>query len=85
MTDRPSISVPDELVQQWTSLPLSTEELLVIAYRAGSDKELEACCEWLVNAFHNKGMGAELRAARRPSPKPPETVEVNGFTYRLAQ
>jgi hypothetical protein len=39
----------------------------------GADQELEACCEWLVNALHDREMGAELRAARRP--KPPSDKE----------
>jgi hypothetical protein len=36
--------------------------------KAAADQELEACCEWLVNALHDREMGAELRAARRPKP-----------------
>ena len=66
MNNRPSISVPDELVQQWTSLPLTTEALLVIAYRAGADMELEACCEWLGGYTSDHMAIYFLRDARRP-------------------
>lgn len=38
------------------------------AYAAGADAELEACCEWVQDYA---GCGDSLRAARRPSPKPP--------------
>ena len=52
-----------------------------------ADQELEACCEW-VRGWYGSGCGElinGLRAARRPTPKPPETIEVNGSTYRLVQ
>jgi hypothetical protein len=46
-----------------------------------ADQELEACCEWTAIV----GGADALRAARRPSPKPPETIEVDGFAYRLVK
>jgi hypothetical protein len=57
------------------------------AYQAGADQELEACCEWLedVDCEDPQETAKHLRAARRPSPKPPETIEVDGFTYRLVR
>jgi hypothetical protein len=58
------------------------------AFQSGADQELEACCEWLdqkVLLQHQSDVVPALRAARRPSPKPPETIEVEGFTYRLVQ
>ena len=39
-----SITPPPELVQEWCLLPLSTDEVLVIAAQRGADQELEACC-----------------------------------------
>jgi hypothetical protein len=75
--DRP-ITPPPELVQQWIDLPLSGEEILVTAYRAGADQELEACCaamdDW-GNIHHSCGLDLSnfLRAARRP--KPPSLKE----------
>ena len=49
-----------------------------------ADQELEACIELLKGDGYN-GKAIDLRAARRPAPKPPETIEVDGFTYRLVQ
>ena len=50
----------------------------------GADEELEACLHWVGGGRReNLSQVIGLRTARRPSPKPPETVEVNGFTYRL--
>ena len=41
--------------------------LITAAYRAGADRELEACAEWLVlNGWGQAVIG--LRAARRPKP-----------------
>jgi hypothetical protein len=51
-----------------------------------ADQELEACCEWLNGGSKiDYDCAALLRAARRPSPKPPETIEVDGFTYKLVE
>ena len=55
------------------------------AYQAGADHELEACEKWV--ASHFDGMfvwSATLRTARRPQ-LPPETLEVDGHTYRLVK
>lgn len=46
-----------------------------LAYAAGADAELEACCEWMIGVpdFYT-GAEIDLRAARRPKPpslKPP--------------
>jgi len=62
----------------------SVDHFLDIANKAaqwGANQELEACCEYMQHEdFH--GFATELRAARRPK-LPPETVQVDGFTYRL--
>jgi hypothetical protein len=64
----------------------------------GADQELEACIDvlgsqsaWDVLAectgwkeFRDESEDI-LRAARRPSHKPPDTVEIDGFTYRLVE
>jgi hypothetical protein len=44
-----------------------------LAYRAGADQELEACCELMDRDF--MAGPSDLRAARRPSPKPPSLKE----------
>jgi hypothetical protein len=55
------------------------------------DKELDACCLELVDGIGRlhvefpSCLAEDIRAARRPTPKPPETIEVDGFTYRLVQ
>jgi hypothetical protein len=81
MTNQHPITPPPELVQNW--LEKASQDIGstkgIFNYCAnqaapwGADQELEACCEWLVNALHDKEMGAELRAARRP--KPPSLKE----------
>ena len=69
------ITPPPELVQRWNNLPLSTEEIITIAWRHGADQELEACCQWVFdNDWSPLQQDAEaLRAARRP--KPPSLAE----------
>jgi hypothetical protein len=64
----------------------------VVAHKAAqyaADQELEACEEWVSGHCPRWPDGtkpeAQLRTARRPSHKPPDTVEVDGFTYRLVQ
>ena len=49
------------------------EELACLAYRAGADYELEACCEWLRSQHHSDTWPNRIRAARRP--KPPSEAE----------
>ena len=82
-----SLTPPPELVEEWFMdqrglSEASRQHITTQAARWGADQELEACCEWTQSYAE---CGDSLRAARRPSPKPPETIEVNGFTYRLAQ
>ncbi len=45
-------------------------EIARLAYQAGADQELEACCGWV---HRYASLGKELRAARRP--KPPSLKE----------
>lgn len=97
MTEHPTTPSP-ELVEQWKNLPeytdgrrkmimvtLSRERLLAIAAQAaqyGADQELEACCHLL--RLQGFDVVEDLRAARRP-PVIPETIEVDGHTYRLVR
>jgi hypothetical protein len=91
MTDHP-ITPPPELVEKWIeatqfndcigAYPQNYEHLVATqAARWGADQELEACCEWL-SFYAASSEARDLRAARRPK-LPPETIEVDGFTYRL--
>lgn len=75
---------PLELVQQWghnanlSGVPHNDEHwayeqhIATRAARWGADQELEACCEWLADDVVSEVVSvvAELRAARRPKPKP---------------
>lgn len=68
---------PPELVDKWNNLPLSPQEIIVIAWQHGADQELEACCEWLYDrydsvrhatGFPGSDMSDWLRTSRRPKP-----------------
>jgi hypothetical protein len=63
MADNP-ITPPPELVQQWLGLPQA--KAIQAAFQAGADRELEACCELLVQQGFD--VVDDLRAARRPKP-----------------
>lgn len=71
------ITPPPELFAEWLaeakrlhpgeSTGFIAGEVARLAYRAGADQELEACCEWL-DGFnpHIDALITGLRAARRP-------------------
>jgi len=92
MTQEHAITPPPELVQQWATTNGTTyEDLSVLcqsvatqAARWGADQELEACCEWMDYQYPGVNLGGPLRATRRP-PTVPETIKVNGYTYRLVK
>ena len=83
MTDHP-ITPPPELVQQlcdsaalsrsFKNISIREVDVLLIleAFQAGAEQELEACCE-LLKADGYKGKAIDLRNARRP--KPPSLKE----------
>ena len=60
---------PNILLNNWESDWFAEREhadvLLIQAYQAGADAELEACCEWMSN--RTVVCPSDLRAARRPS------------------
>jgi hypothetical protein len=69
---------PSDQLKKWEDKWFNEEEhadvLLIQAFQAGADQELEACCEYMQHEdFH--GFAKELRAARRPTPKPPSLKE----------
>lgn len=97
MTDQQHpITPPPELLEklkaEWAALNVRIrgelgDYLVTRAAQWGADQELEACCEW-ISGWYGSGCGElinGLRIARRPTPKPPETIEVDGSTYRLVQ
>ncbi len=63
------ITPPPELLEHWENQHYEEGEnydvMLIQAYQAGADQELEACCEWLEN---QPQWMEDLRAARRPQP-----------------
>ena len=69
------LTPPDELLEHWCAVGKlgNWQNALALAYRAGADQELEACCEWLKDFPHFVGIEEQLRAARRP--KPPSLKE----------
>jgi len=92
-----NITPPPELVQQWeedwhhSKVKHIELEPYIAAQAAqwGADQELDACCEEMKSIPSPLGIpfgemaSNALRDARRPATKPPETIEVDGFTYRL--
>ncbi len=79
MTQQHPINPPPELVQQWREQAprcrdggIAREDwLMTRAAQWGADRELEACCEWLLRFNYDEQgvfMAQQLRAARRPKP-----------------
>ena len=77
MTNQHPITPPSELVQQcWDELRDETQALdaakawgraIALAYQAGADQELEACCGF-IGCEHSVAWSSKLRTARRPKP-----------------
>ena len=61
-----------ELLKHWEDQHFDEGEnydvMLIQAYQAGADQELEACCEWFVREWTDIETADNLRAARRPKP-----------------
>jgi hypothetical protein len=65
----PVLPTQEQLKQwedDWHNEREHADVLLIQAFQAGADAELEACCEWVDDATAPEGY--ELRAARRPKP-----------------
>jgi hypothetical protein len=69
VTDHP-ITPPPELLDKWDNLPISTQEIFVVAAQWGADQELEACCEVLAREWNcaGKHVATNLHMIRRPKP-----------------
>jgi hypothetical protein len=74
------ITPPRELVREWygsedcpDGANALANYLCTQSAQWGADKELEACCEWLVRNYNYPQADHPLRAARRP--KPPSLKE----------
>jgi hypothetical protein len=79
------ITPPLELLKYWEDQHFDEGEnydvMLIQAYQAGADQELEACCEWL--SVPCPSYGRELRNARRPKP-PSLKQQALGALYAIA-
>ena len=79
MSNHSPITPPTELVQQWKNRIFDEQEnvdvLLIEAYKAGADQELEACCEWLREFHQSKRPGGTENLRRSRRPKPPSLKE----------
>ena len=66
------ITPPPELLKLWEDDWFDGREnvdvLLLQAFQAGADRELEACCEWVQTTLELPGCANQLRSARRPKP-----------------
>ena len=73
MTQTHPLTPPEELLEQWywTGKSGNWQNALTLAYRAGADQELEACCRWLPKL--PPWSANDLRKHRRP--KPPSLKE----------
>jgi hypothetical protein len=56
---------PPELVEELQDL--GNLDAIQLAYQAGADQELDACCAE-VSFYEGKNLQVKLRAARRPKP-----------------
>jgi hypothetical protein len=67
MTNQHPITPPPELIEELQDL--GNLDAIRLAYQAGADLELEACCLWLHKEI-NTGwcLAPQLHAARRPKP-----------------
>ena len=71
MTEMHPMVPPSEELRRWENSWFDEEEhpdvLLIRAYQAGADAELEACCKVLEDEL-SCFVSADLRSARRPKP-----------------
>jgi hypothetical protein len=85
MTEHPITPPPELVAKLWREASEGRDDApigeifnhgIYLAYAAGADQELEACCEWLSDTAYRQSLhlnGSHLRAARRP--KPPSLKE----------
>jgi len=73
MSTQHPLTPPEELLElwHWTGKSGNWQNALTLAYRAGADQELEACCRWLPKL--PPWSANDLRKHRRP--KPPSLKE----------
>jgi hypothetical protein len=69
MTQTHPLTPPEELLEHWDIVSKlgNWQNALTLAYRAGADQELKACCEWLAK-YRKPILGEDLKYVRRPKP-----------------
>ena len=91
MTQEHPITPPPELLKHWEDQHFDESEnydvMLIQAYQAGADQELEACCEYLTRCAAWEPWEPEdiqeMRDLRRP--KPPSLKKLALETFRSMQ
>ncbi len=73
------LTPPPELLDKWDNLPISTQEIFVVASQWGADAQLEKCHEWLYCRGYNRTFLEEFRAALRPKPPSLKEEALKGF------
>jgi hypothetical protein len=88
MTNQHPITPPPELLDKWDNLPMSTQEIFVVAAQWGADQELKAVEEeiitqaWFAVPVHRL---AQLRAARRPKPPSDKELALNALSLIMSR
>jgi hypothetical protein len=78
MTQEHPITPPPELLKHWEDQHFDESEnydvMLIQAYQAGADQELEACCDWFQEFYKTESWVKHdlkhFRDARRPASPP---------------
>jgi hypothetical protein len=90
MTDQHPITPPPELIQKWIDLinyysPFWKQQLIVNAYQAGADQELEACVNFVYdNELCDPNFYNNLRTARRPEPPSLKEQALTALSHLLS-
>jgi len=69
----PIVPPPEAMERLCTQAGKTWQDRIELAYQAGADAELEACCEWIESELRGQlrpawRIAKQLRAARRPKP-----------------
>ena len=77
MAEHPITPPPELVAKLWREASAGRDDApigeifnhgVLLAYAAGADHELEACCEWFEDSGPHPSMAADVRSARRPKP-----------------
>ena len=96
MAEHPITPPPELVAKLWREASAGRDDApigeifnhgVLLAYAAGADQELEACCEWLCSSSGNyyADIAVKLRTARRPKPPTLKEQALEGFERVLSQ